>query len=731
MALPMLVNGADCGPVNPLQGLSKQFDRDRGIQQDQFGAGRAGPSRETFRSQYHPSPAVNQDASRFFSDTTARASPGFATGNTTYDMSALHASLPPLQSPTYAQPATPHAPAAPWAKDFLQQQPQIVGPASAPPELHAERQQSTHTPLVAGAQHTQLGMMQWTPASSVIANGFVPMQMAGFGGQQSVLHQQQTSSQTNVVDWDKEFQSHEATSSTIVTETDTEQALQDAQVASSIQAQDGDELARTAGLLVETVQHEENPKFKNSAFLGLMRQLRDREMVVEGNQMVKSAESSTWASDFQASVDVKGKGRAVEPVQPILGTNIQPPAGASWASMAREALNRQAKEAEDIFEDPIDAYFRQENDEYINYWHGQGSRQGVVNSVNGISTFHGAHQTAEWDKLQRDWDAFEATSTGIKAVSNYQFQANNPYVLGEASRTRHHSMHSQEAGSMHESVLELEAAVQRDPTNSRAWYELGVKQQENEREQKAVQALRRALELDPTHLPSWVALAVSHTNEGNRQGTYHAIREWVERNDRYKDAVQVFRVTNDIGDGVAQSENFQRLAECLMAMARSDTSGAIDPDIQIALAVLLNTSEEYDKARDCFLTALAVRPEDWLLYNRVGATLANSGHPDQALEYYYRALELNPAYIRARFNLGISCINLRRYEEAAQHILDALVLQDSDGVVSTGDSSDENRGVTSSVLWESLKTCCTHMQRLDLATLCDRRDLEVYLEEGF
>lgn len=33
MALPMLVGGSDCGPVNPLQGLSKRFDQDRGAQQ--------------------------------------------------------------------------------------------------------------------------------------------------------------------------------------------------------------------------------------------------------------------------------------------------------------------------------------------------------------------------------------------------------------------------------------------------------------------------------------------------------------------------------------------------------------------------------------------------------------------------------------------------------------------------------------------------------------------------
>jgi peroxin-5 len=33
MALPMLINGADCGPSNALQGLTKNFDHDRGLQQ--------------------------------------------------------------------------------------------------------------------------------------------------------------------------------------------------------------------------------------------------------------------------------------------------------------------------------------------------------------------------------------------------------------------------------------------------------------------------------------------------------------------------------------------------------------------------------------------------------------------------------------------------------------------------------------------------------------------------
>lgn len=124
-----------------------------------------------------------------------------------------------------------------------------------------------------------------------------------------------------------------------------------------------------------------------------------------------------------------------------------------------------------------------------------------------------------------------------------------------------------------------------------AWYELGVKQQENEREHKALQALQRAVELDPTHLPAWLALAVSYTNDSNRQGAYDAVYEWVSRNDKYKDAVTQFRAQTSVNTKSSLVERYAQLIQCLIVMARSDTTGNIDADIQIALAVLLNTNE--------------------------------------------------------------------------------------------------------------------------------------------
>ena len=242
--------------------------------------------------------------------------------------------------------------------------------------------------------------------------------------------------------WEEAFQSHEVSR---IVSADPEAVTEDRQTFGS---EDSDELARAAGSLIEAVRHEQNPKFQNSAFLGLMKQLRDREVVVEGNQMVPKEEASGWASDFQSSVGTdmkgKGKGRAVDIMdQPITSTML--PSGSSiplqqstaTASEQRTDNGDQVRESLLSVEEEIDAYFQQENDAYIGYWHGPTPPRSMTPKEN-----------AEWGRLQRDWDSFEATATGIRPVANYQFQSNNPYVLGEASR--HHMLHSQERTSLYD-----------------------------------------------------------------------------------------------------------------------------------------------------------------------------------------------------------------------------------------------------------------------------------------
>lgn len=49
---------------------------------------------------------------------------------------------------------------------------------------------------------------------------------------------------------------------------------------------EADELARTAGQLLENVKGDQSQKFQESNFLSLMRQLRDKEVRVEGEKLV-------------------------------------------------------------------------------------------------------------------------------------------------------------------------------------------------------------------------------------------------------------------------------------------------------------------------------------------------------------------------------------------------------------------------------------------------------------
>ena len=156
--------------------------------------------------------------------------------------------------------------------------------------------------------------------------------------------------------------------------------------------------------------------------------------------------------------------------------------------------------------------------------------------------------------------------------------------------------------------------------------------------------------------------------------------------------------------------------------AAHQNGDVIDPDLQTGLGVLFHLSGEFNRAIDAFNAALTVRPEDYSLWNRLGATLANGDRSEEAVEAYTRALEIQPGFIWSRYNLGISCINLGAYREAVSNFLTALSLQRK-----SRNQQQVPHPAISGNIWAALRIALSLMDQPELFQAANLGDLDVLL----
>ncbi|KAJ5150577.1 uncharacterized protein N7500_010766 [Penicillium coprophilum] len=300
-----------CGPSNALQNFQKHTSVDRTLQQDRL-TSRQSPV-QGFRSQNPQEGILDQEFAAFEGNLAGSALPNLqhpANFGTHLNHAAVH------------HPAAHGAGNAGWAADF--QNLQISGPSYPAAQLQrpnvapATAHDGWHTEFMTQQQGPMSQAQQTPRMHGAYQPSFAPgYQMYGSMNQMQPGQAMQTEQQNHTHQFDEsafeaafdqaradlELQGadlaqqdtqkniHETSEPDVSEQVSQEQIRlgsdlipqSDSKHDPQTRSRDADELARTAGQLLDSVRNEQSQKFQQSNFLALMRRIRDREVEVEGD----------------------------------------------------------------------------------------------------------------------------------------------------------------------------------------------------------------------------------------------------------------------------------------------------------------------------------------------------------------------------------------------------------------------------------------------------------------
>jgi peroxin-5 len=276
------------------------------------------------------------------------------------------------------------------------------------------------------------------------------------------------------------------------------------------------------------------------------------------------------------------------------------------------------------------------------------------------------------DQMERIWNELRGDNEWLQdgRAGDYQFKYSDNSYIESNENLIELALRLMKENKDIEAMKALEAEVRVNPNSSEGWKLLGQMHAQFDCDSEAIKCLEKGHACDAYNLESMMALGVSLTNELDSIRAMEIFKQWISNHDIYHDLAHL-----EVDKSPVPDYDFVGLKKEVFSMFQSaSVRNPNDFDLAIALGVLHNINRDYALAIESFVRAVEIRPSDFTAWNKLGATLANSGLSREALSAYHQALSIKPNYARAWSNLAIAHSNMNDYENASKFFITALRL---------------------------------------------------------
>jgi len=464
-------------------------------------------------------------------------------------------------------------------------------------------------------------------------------------------------------------------------------------------------IKESANYMVEVMQNDPDPRFKDSKLLNFLKRLEKGDYEIKDNQLIKHVDGeqleNAWGEAKMENVWNKANMENTWEE-----TKMEHKMENAWEK-EEQKIDDPEQDTEKVF-DKIWAKFQageipsveHELEEEFKKIQEQMEKIGQGNEEDIFSDMWNVQQDIE--EYQAYGDVPEAYTFSVQ--NQY---ANDPKALETASNLLNQ-------GNTKNAILALEAHLQKNPSDANSWRVLGKIHMDNDQDRPAVRCFLNSININGKNLDTLFALGVSCTNIFDEVQAMNHLKHWMMNNPKYQDLINDPNIIPE--NLIGQSLDIQQIKEMNgRLLERFEAAKQINPsdsELSTCLAVLNFIKRDYHTSVHYWNDALQYDPNNYSLWNKLGATLAHLGRAEEAMEAYHRALEFKPNYVRTWVNLGIAHAFKGEFEDAARFYLSALAM------------NPEAQHV-----WSYLQTTLLSLQRYDLLKLVAERDIEGFRKE--